>query len=110
MQITTNQTYEMINVISYRAKMTQAQVTQIMKQLSDFISENVLTKSGCITTSTFAVENINNQIVMDIELLCPVDRDITLPAGFIFKPVFRLNNAVKIVHTGNPCFNAINCK
>ena len=102
MQITTNQTYEMKNVISYRAKMTQVQINQIMKQLSDFISENDLTKSGCFTTSTFAVENINNQPVMDIELLCPVDREITLPSGFTFKSTFRLNNAVKIVHTGNP--------
>lgn len=39
---------------------------------------------------------------MDIEVLIPLDKRISVPSGYTFKPIFRLNNAVKIRHIGNP--------
>lgn len=39
---------------------------------------------------------------MDIEVLIPLDKKIATYSDFKFKPLFRLNNAVKIRHEGNP--------
>lgn len=97
-----NQTYEMSNVISYRAKMTQQEVNDTMNRLGAFIKDNGLTKSGCVTTTTFSVENVSGTQLMDIEILCPVDKVCDVPQGFTFKPEFKLNNAAKITHNGNP--------
>lgn len=102
MEIQTNQTYEMKNVISYRAKMTQQEVNDVMNNLGTFIQNNGLIKSGCVTTTTFSVENADVSQLMDIEILCPVDRVCEVPQGFKFKPEFRLSNAAKITHKGNP--------
>ena len=102
MEIQTNQLYEMKNVISYRAKMTQQEVNDVMNRMGTFIQENGLNKSGCVTTTTFTVENTGGTQLMDIEILCPVDKACDVPQGFTFKHEFRLSNAAKITHKGNP--------
>lgn len=53
-------------------------------------------------TATFSVENNGLQPIMDIEVLIPLNKEVHVPADYKFKPVFRLNNAVKIRHRGNP--------
>ncbi len=97
-----NQTYEMNNVISYRAKMTQQEMNDTMNRLGAFIKDSGLTKNGCVTTTTFSVENVSGAQLMDIEILCPVDKACSVPQGFTFKPKFRLTNAAKITHKGSP--------
>ena len=97
-----NQTYEMNNVISYRAKMTQQKMNDTMNRLGAFIKDSGLTKNGCVTTTTFSVENVSGAQLMDIEILCPVDKACNVPQGFTFKPKFRLTNAAKITHKGSP--------
>ncbi len=58
----------------------------------------------------FSVEQGTYGPVMDIEILIPLDREITPPAGYIWKPHFLLTNALMIRHIGNPAAlqNAIN--
>jgi effector-binding domain-containing protein len=102
MEILTNQTYEMKNVISYREKMIVEKVNSVLKQLSDYITEKGLQKSGCVTTTTFSIENQDGQQLMDMEILCPVDKETDVPTGFAFKKEFKLTNALKIQHKGNP--------
>lgn len=102
MEIQTNQLYEMKNIISYRAKMTQQEVNDVMKRMGEFIRENGLNRSGCVTTTTFTVENTGGTQLMDIEILCPVDKACDVPPGFTFKPEFRLSSAAKITHKGSP--------
>jgi effector-binding domain-containing protein len=92
----------MDNVISYRAKITSAQMENVLKTLNTFLDQNKLSKSGFITTTTYVVEMKDNTPVMDIEVLCPVDRETSVPEGFSFKSKFRLHNALKATHKGNP--------
>ncbi len=108
--IQNNQTLEMRNVISYRAKMTQVEMSDIMNDIGKILKNNNAIKNGAVTTSTFSIEVINNQQIMDIEILVPIDKEINLPKGYIFKKKFSLTNAVKISHYGNPALmqNAIN--
>lgn len=102
MEIQTNQLYEMKNVISYRAKMTQKEINEVMNRIGAFIQNQGLKKSGCVTTTTFNVENIGGTQLMDIEILCPVDKACDVPQGFTFKSEFRISSAAKITHKGNP--------
>lgn len=102
MEILTKQIYEMENVISYRAKMTQKEMNIAMNRLMTLIKDNGLVKNGYITTSTFSIEKAGNTELVDIEILCPVDKICRLPQEYTFKPVFRLANAVKITHKGDP--------
>ena len=102
MEILTKQIYEMENVISYRAKMTHKEMNIAMNRLMTLIKDNGLVKNGYITTSTFSIEKAGNTELVDIEILCPVDKICRLPQEYTFKPVFRLANAVKITHKGDP--------
>lgn len=102
MNITENCKLEMENVISFRGKVTQQQMSQIVKEMEQIISENSAEKKGSLATATFAVESNGSQPMMDIEILIPLNKEIHVPSDYKFKPIFRLNNAVKIRHQGNP--------
>jgi len=101
-KINFNQTFEMDNVLTFRGKMTQAELNSVMNNIGKIIKESGASKNGCVVTSTFAIEAVNNQQVMDIEILVPLDKKITVPDGYVFKNQFRLTNAVKIRHVGSP--------
>lgn len=102
MNITENCKLEMENVISFRGKVTQQQMSQIVKEMEQIISENSAEKKGSSATATFAIENNGSQPIMDIEILIPLNKEIHVPSDYKFKPIFRLNNAVKVRHQGNP--------
>jgi effector-binding domain-containing protein len=102
MTITENNTLEMKNVVSFRGKVTQQKMEDVMRNFENLIHENKACKTGPTVTATYAVENEFGQSVMDIEVLIPLDKKIATYSDFKFKPLFRLNNAVKIRHEGNP--------
>lgn len=102
MNITENCKLELENVISFRGKVTQQQMSQIMKEMEQIIRDNLAEKNGPSVTATFSVENNGLQPIMDIEVLIPLNKEVQVPADYKFKPLFRLNNAVKIRHRGNP--------
>jgi len=97
-----NQTLEMANVLSLRGKMTQMELNTAMNNIGKVLKENGANKNGYVVTSTFAIEMVKNEQVMDIEILVPLDKEITAPDGYVFKKQFTLTNAVKIRHEGNP--------
>ena len=67
-----------------------------------FFKENGIEKAGNIVTATYAVDTSSG--IMDIEILVPMNKEILLPDGYLFKPIFKLVNAIKIRHEGNPAF------
>lgn len=101
-EILIHQTLKMQNVILYRCKMAQEQVNTAMGSISQIMKLCGTKKNGPVVTSTFSIKVIDNQQVIDIEILVPVDKEIAVPEGYIFKKEFLLTNAVKISHIGNP--------
>lgn len=101
-QIEENAKLEMKNVISYRGKVTQQQLAQIANKIDEMIRSNKAEKSGPNVSATFAVEMSNGKPLLDVEVLVPINKVITVVDGYVFKPIFCLKNAVKIRHTGNP--------
>lgn len=101
-EIIENVSLEMENVLSYRGKVTQQQMMQITKEMQRIIDSNNAHKTLSGVSATFAVDTTNPVSMMDVEIMCPLDKPIAVSAPYVLKPVFRLRNAVKIRHTGNP--------
>ncbi len=113
MQIKEGQTLELRNVLSYRAKLTQRELAAKSQEIEKLLQESGAKRAANPVTATFAVEQGAQGPVMDIELLIPLNREITPPEGYVWKPRFLLTNAVVVRHVGNPATlqeaaNAIN--
>lgn len=102
MNIQEHMTLEMHNVLSYRAKMTNQELQYKSQEIEKLLTETGAIKAGPAVTTTFSIEQGASGPVMDVELLLPLDRKITPPVGYIWKPYFLLTNALMIQHIGNP--------
>lgn len=104
------QILEMRNVLSYRAKMTQQELQAKSQEIEKLLQNSGAQRSAPAVTTTYSVEQGAGGTVMDIEFLVPLDREITAPNGYVWKPHFLLTNALRIRHIGNPATlqNSIN--
>ena len=64
------------NVLSLRKKVVQNELNTEMGKIVKFLSDNSLRKVGPIITATFAVEAVNGQPLLDMEILVPIDKTI----------------------------------
>lgn len=90
-----------INLLSFRATLTQAEIQGKMKNAEKFINDNHLTIVGPKISTTYSV---TQGIVptMDLEILIPIDNAFKETVEYKFKSEFKLINALKSVHKGNP--------
>ncbi len=101
-EIIENVKLEMDNVLSFKGEITQQEMVYVMKEIEQVIAESTAQKNGSIVTATFGMRKNDGQLVANMEILVPLNKVINPPSGYTFKPVFRLNNAVKVRHYGNP--------
>ena len=101
-EITENVALEMTNVLSYRNKSTQKQLVMVSKEIEELLKNNNAKKVGANVSVTFAIDTTGLEPMLDVEILIPIDKTISVSAPYTIKPVFRLRNAVKIRHKGNP--------
>lgn len=101
-EITENVALEMTNVLSYRNKSTQKQLVMVSKEIEELLKNNNAKKVGASVSVTFAIDTTGLEPMLDVEILIPIDKTISVSAPYTIKPVFRLRNAVKIRHKGNP--------
>ncbi len=92
----------MENVLSLRKKMTQRQLDQEMEKIGEFLQSNGATQAGPIVTVTFSIETKNEEPLLDMEILVPMDKELELSGDYVFKPLFKVTNAVYARHKGNP--------
>ncbi len=102
MEITQNQTLEMQNLLSYRGRMTQQEFTAKAQEIERILQEHGVEKAAPTVTTTFSVEQGTTGPIMDAEILVPLNKEIQVPSGFVWKPRFLLTNAVKLHHVGHP--------
>ena len=97
-EIKTGQTLELNNVLSYRGKVKQSELEVVGKALEQ---EAVLAGAKVVgnpVTATYTVE----QDEIDMELLLPIDREITPQERYVFKKEIRIVNAVMAAYKGHP--------
>ncbi len=90
------------NVLSLRKKVTQQDVNSEMMKIGKFLQDNGAKKAGPVVTATFAIETLNGQSILDMEILIPLDKEITVLGEYTLKPVFHIVNALYARHEGNP--------
>ena len=100
--IENNKELKLENVLSLRKKMGQADVPQEMMKIGGFLKRNDIKKNGPIVTATFNIEKTNEEPILDMEILVPMDRQVELSGEYKLKKVFHLVNAVLIRHHGDP--------
>ena len=98
MQFTEHETLSMMNVLSYRGKMSQEELNKKLVEMIELVKKLGARIGAPVATTTFSIEGP----VMDSELLVPLDRPVDVPEGYILKPQILITNAIKLHHTGNP--------
>jgi hypothetical protein len=101
-EISEDQEIRMTNVLSFRTKAPAAEIQQQVARIGKFIEDGGYAKTGPGASATFAVEVSGGAQVLDMEVLIPLDKPFDPPEGCTLKPEFRLTNAVKVRHVGNP--------
>ncbi len=88
--------YRLRNVLTLRKKMTSREVILEILKLKKFLKDNGLKKNGFITTVTFSIEMQDGVPLIDMEILVPLPKRVTITNEYIFKPIFHVVNAVCI--------------
>lgn len=106
MYISEKETLTIEKSISFRGRISQLELKGIGQQIESILQDTLSNRVGRPVTATFSIENdIEKGQIMDMELLVPVDKDLStlnMPKGFCFKKDFYLTNAVKLHHVGHP--------
>ncbi len=101
-KVNKNCEYKMENVLSIRKKMTQQEIQQTLSDMGNVIKGLEANKNGSIVTTTFGMEQTPTGPVLDMEILVPLDKKVTVSEPYILKPLFHLKYAVHARHEGNP--------
>ena len=106
MEFKENQIFEMKNVLSFRGKITQKILIDKRTEIDKLIKEFGAHAVHPPVTASFGVDHSSGEPVMDLEILIPLDKDVShevlvkqIP-GYRFKPLFRITNAVMLHNTG----------
>ncbi len=90
------------NVLSLRKKMAQSEIQSEMMKIGKLLEEKQVKKNGPVVTTTFSMEQVNGQPLLDMEIFVPMDRKVDIDGEYRVKEVFHLLNAVYARHEGNP--------
>jgi effector-binding domain-containing protein len=101
-KVNKNCEYKMENVLSIRKKITQQEIQQTLADMGNVIATLGVNKNGPLVTTTFGMEQTPTGPVLDMEILVPLDKEVTVQEPYIQKPLFHLKYAIHARHEGNP--------
>ncbi len=102
MEILDNQTLKIENALSFRGQVTQQELAEKTKEIEKFLENTGVQKAGPTVSTTFSIQPGTVPPVMDVEILIPLQEEITPDAGMTIKKHFCLSNALKLIYVGNP--------
>lgn len=95
---------KMENLLSLRKKMKQSEIVFEMQKIGYYFQKNGIKRAGPIVNTTYNIENVNGEQIIDVEILVPMDKKYELSGEYKLKEKFHLLNAVYANHKGNPAF------
>lgn len=103
MRFIENQQLRYQNVLSYRTRISE----EALPELIQFVRENIASMNLMITGDI--VFSISERItdadsgaaILGVEFIIPVDRRIKSSSKYVFKPEFRIENAVMYKYSGD---------
>ncbi len=104
-QILENQYISFSNLLRFRGKVTQKENINIQTKIQEILKLNNIDKPSNETiTATYSVELQDGDQLIDIEMLIPVNKEISNfnnYEGFSYLPELVINNAIKLCFYGN---------
>ncbi len=101
MQIMTQQWFENKNLLSYKTRVELEKMPELISYVENNIDAIDLSIVGDIIFSVDEAAKELNVSIVDVELLIPVNRRFVSSSRYVFKPVFRLENAVLVKYCGH---------
>lgn len=102
MEINQKNIYSVEQVITYRGKVNNKLVNNVMSQLLSVINDTGLKINGPTITAIHSIENDCGDQIIDIEIIVPINGVMASTDEFIYKDKFEINNALMFRHIGNP--------
>lgn len=94
MNILLEQSYEIENVISRSGKFTTAEFQGALMETVKEFKEYATNKGESVITTTRSVEVVDNQQILDVEILFPVNYKVTCKEPYEFKNKIKIANAL----------------
>jgi hypothetical protein len=94
MSILLEQTYETQNVISRSGKYTVAKFQELLFETAQKFKDYVVNET--VITTTKAIETIDNEQILDVEILLPVNYRISCSEPYVFKSKIKIANALYV--------------
>lgn len=94
MNILSEQSYEINNIISRSGKFTTTRFQGILMETAQKFKDFVANNGETIITTTKAVEIVDSEQILDVEILLPVSYRIPCSEPYVFKEKIKIDNAL----------------
>lgn len=101
MEVIENQYISVKNVLSYLTRVGSKSLGDLICHIHRSAEVLDLKVEGKIMFSVIGTHSIPEDIAMDIEVLVPVDKAFASTSKYVYKPEFKLENALSIRHYGS---------
>lgn len=101
-EIFKNREYSADDILSFRGKVRQEEINNIMLQMNRVIEEANAKINGPAITAIHSIESNAGSQVCDFEVMIPLNTNIPSNDKFVFVEKFSLKNALMFRHIGNP--------
>ena len=100
MTINEKKELRLANLVSIRRKMSQRELAEEVQNMKTMITDSGV-KAGDLVTATFTAEtNEKGEVIMDVEILCPVDKEISVMQPYKYKKEIYIINALMAEFSG----------
>lgn len=89
------------NVLSYRTRISEGALPELICFVRENIDAMDLSITGDIIFSVFERVTDNDTSILGVEFIIPVDKRFKSSSRYVFKPKFRLENAVMYKYSGD---------
>lgn len=102
MEINQKNIYSVEQVITYRGKVNNKLINNVMSQLLSVINDTGLKTNGPTITAIHSIANDCGDQIIDIEIVVPINGIMTSTDEFVYRDRFEISNALMFRHIGNP--------
>lgn len=102
MEILIKQNYSVNNLLTFRGKVSQESINNIMQQMNKYVKESNVEVTGSVITAIHSINAEGNNQIYDFEIMLPLSKKVNSFSEFIFKDNFILSDSLMFRHIGNP--------
>lgn len=100
MNVIENQNLWFDTALSYRARVEKNSLGNMIVHICENIPVLNLEITDSVVVSVYEEINEPTQTILGVEIIVPVDRSFESNCHYVFKPHFKLENAVMLKHCG----------